>query len=118
MARLGSLTVLVALCMPAQALDHHPFHAQYKSWVNKDHVGCCNDNDCQPLSSENERETASGGVEVRVEGTWCPVYAVHYLRQGNAPDWSTSHVCVRKQIVPAAVPVCARLLCYQPKPGT
>jgi hypothetical protein len=99
----------------ARAQEHHErHHAYYQGWMNKAHFGCCNDQDCGELSEQNERTTAAG-IEVRIEGEWCPVLPHHYLKQGNSPDWSTSHVCVQKGPVPR---VCERLLCYQPKPGT
>ncbi len=98
--------------------NHHQHHAFYQNWVNKQNRGCCNDQDCGELRAENERITLAGTVEVRIEGEWCPVLSGHYLKKGNAPDWSTSHVCVQKQSVIGGVPVCQRLLCYQPKPGS
>jgi hypothetical protein len=93
----------------AQAQEHHErHHAYYQGWMNKAHFGCCNDQDCGELADENERTTADGTIEVKIEGEWCPVLPHHYLKQGNAPDWSTSHVCVQKGPVPR---VCERLLC-------
>lgn len=96
--------------------DHAQHHAFYQNWENKDGKGCCNNQDCGTLAAENERER-DGRIEVRVEGEWCRVEPRHYLRTGNAPDWSSAHVCVRrnfKGVVPQHP--CARLLCYQPKP--
>lgn len=99
----------------AQAQDNHEHHhANYNSWVNKQDKGCCNNQDCGELADENERSTAAG-VEVKIEGEWCPVQSWHYLKRGNAPDWTTSHVCVQKNVM--MLSPCARLLCYQPKPG-
>jgi hypothetical protein len=116
-ATLIGLTLLLLYPLArAQAQEHHErHHAYYKGWMNKAHFGCCNDQDCGELADENERTTADGTIEVKIEGEWCPVSPYHYLKQGNAPDWSTSHVCVQKGPVPR---VCERLLCYQPKPGT
>lgn len=91
-------------------------HDIYHSWINKAGQGCCNNLDCRPLADGDERQTAAG-VEVRVEGQWCPVLAHHYLQKGNAPDWSSSHVCVQRPYVPGATSACSRLLCYQPRPG-
>lgn len=90
-------------------------HDIYTNWTNRQGVNCCNNQDCAPLSEYHERTTAIG-VEVLVEGAWCPIRAEHYLQQGNAPDWSTAHVCVRKQYILHSVSPCDRLLCYQPKP--
>ena len=109
--------VLVLLCMPAVGQQHHHRdHLNYKDWFNLRSQSCCNNQDCGQLDETDERTTGTS-VEVRVEGIWCPVQAFHYLMKGNAPNWSTAHVCVQKQVVPGAVPVCSRLLCYQPKPG-
>jgi hypothetical protein len=118
---LGLIVVFLLLLYPfahAQAQhDHAQHHAFYQGWYNKRDKGCCNDQDCGILNEENERETATG-VEVRIEGKWCPVEPFHYLKKGNAPDWSTSHVCVRKPgYAEGPSDVCGRLLCYQPKPG-
>lgn len=97
--------------------NHAQHHASYNSWVNKADKGCCNNQDCGELADENERSTAAG-IEVKIEGEWCPVQSFHYLKRGNAPDWSSAHVCVQKQYAGMpAVGACARLLCYQPKPG-
>lgn len=110
---------VVLLATPAHAQHNHAqHHASYNSWVNKQDKGCCDNQDCGELSDDNERTTSAGTVEVRIEGEWCPVLSFHYLKKGNAPDWSTSHVCVQRQF--ADMPItgaCARLLCYQPKPG-
>lgn len=110
------VVVLLLLYPLAHAIDNHAqHHAFYQNWINKRDKGCCNNQDCGTLKEEDERQTASG-VEVRVEGVWCSVESWHYLKRGNAPDWSTAHVCVQKATVPGT-PVCPRLLCYQPKPG-
>ena len=113
-----SLVALLALWPPAlHAQEHHErHHAYYQNWVNKQDKGCCNDQDCGELREEDERNTRDG-VEVRIEGQWCPVQPFHYLKRGNAPNWTTSHVCVQKYPSPPNTSVCERLLCYQPKPG-
>ena len=109
---------LVLWPLGLQAQEHHQMHhAYYQNWVNKQDKGCCNNQDCGELRAENERVTG-GGIEVRIDGEWCPVQSWHYLKQGNAPDWSTSHVCVLKYSTTANASACQRLLCYQPKPGT
>ena len=108
--------VLCPLGASAQE-NHHLHHAYYQNWVNKQDRGCCNNQDCGELQAENERATASG-VEVRIDGEWCPVQPHHYLKRGNAPDWSTSHLCVQKYSAMANASACQRLLCYQPKPGS
>ena len=113
------LVATLVLCpLGAAAQEHHALHhAYYQNWVNKQDRGCCNNQDCGELQAENERATASG-VEVRIDGQWCPVQPHHYLKQGNAPDWSTSHLCVQKYSAIANASPCQRLLCYQPKPGS
>ena len=111
------VALLALIPAVAQAQEHHErHHAYYQNWVNKQDRGCCNNQDCGELREENER-TAAGGVEVRIDGEWCPVKPWHYLKQGNAPDWSTAHVCVRKSYAGLNTATCDRLLCYQPKPG-
>jgi hypothetical protein len=109
---------LLGLYPLAHAQEHHErHHATYQNWVNQRDKGCCNNQDCGTLAEENERQTPKG-VEVRIEGKWCPVEPWHYLKRGNAPDWSSSHVCVRKQYYAEGyIQPCERLLCYQPKPG-
>jgi len=97
--------------------NHALHHAYYQNWVNKQDRGCCNNQDCGELRAENER-TSGDGVEVRIDGEWCKVQPHHYLKQGNAPDWSSSHVCVQKYATTANASACQRLLCYQPKPGS
>lgn len=109
------LFLLALLPSVAFAQEHHAqHHPVYQNWINGRDKGCCNNQDCGELREENERQT-SAGVEVRIEGKWCPVESWHYLKRGNAPDWSTSHVCVLKSYAPGSP--CERLLCYQPKPG-
>jgi hypothetical protein len=111
------LVILVGLLAIGKALaqhNHAQHHAHYKSWVNKDGKGCCNNDDCGSLKESDER--SSGGIiEVRIDGQWCAVQSRHYLKTGNAPDWTTSHVCVDKHPKPGQS-MCDRLLCYQPKP--
>lgn len=117
MTRLLALLLLTVPAMAQTNHDHH--HSYYQNWTNQRDKGCCNDNDCGELAEQNER-TGRNGVEVRIEGEWCPVQAFHYLKRGNAPNWATSHVCVLKKFdgyLQNNAPVCDRLLCYQPKPG-
>jgi hypothetical protein len=115
-----SLLVATLVLCPLGAFaqdNHHLHHAYYQNWVNKQDKGCCNNQDCGELKDENERMTRDG-IEVRIEGEWCPVQAGHYLKRGNAPDWTTSHVCVQRNYSGTKTSACERLLCYQPKPGT
>ena len=113
-ALLAALVLLWPVGLQAQ--EHHQrHHAFYQNWVNQQDRGCCNNQDCGELRDEDERNTGNG-IEVRVQGEWCPVKAFHYLKRGNAPDWSTSHVCIMKYRA-ANTTACDRLLCYQPKPG-
>ena len=108
---------LVLWPLGVQAQEHHQMHhAYYQNWVNKQDKGCCNNQDCGELREENERSTATG-VEVRIDGQWCPVQEWHYLKRGNAPNWAMSHVCVTKNYSGLKTSACDRLLCYQPKPG-
>lgn len=101
----------------ARAQSNHLLHHNvYKNWINNEDKGCCNDQDCGELAADDERTTSSGQIEVRVRGEWCPVLQRHYLKRGNAPNWSTSHVCVSVS-VQGDKSTCERLLCYQPKPG-
>lgn len=109
----GSAILALVVAVGAQT-NHAQHHAHYQNWINKADKGCCNNQDCGELAEQNERSTASGGVEVQIDGTWCPVQPFHYLKKGNAPNWSTAHVCVQKQ---GAASACDRLLCYQPRPG-
>jgi hypothetical protein len=119
----SALALAGVLCaLPALAQTNHDRHHDvYQNWVNQEGKGCCNDQDCGELAEGNERPSPSGrGIEVRIEGEWCPVRPGHYLKHGNAPNWSTSHVCVVKKnngYTQNNMPVCERLLCYQPKPG-
>ena len=113
---LAASLVLWPLGLHAQE-HHHRHHAYYQNWVNQQDKGCCNDQDCGELKAEDERQTREG-VEVRVDGEWCPVQSFHYLKRGNAPNWTTSHVCIVKNRSSVNTSACDRLLCYQPKPGT
>lgn len=109
--------LLVGMCAALAQHNHDLHHVHYRNWINKADKGCCNDQDCGELREENERATSAGGIEVHVEGQWCPILSHHYLKRGNAPDWSTSHVCVLKRQPYFPASPCDRLLCYQPKPG-
>lgn len=120
---LGSVFVAVALLalfifgIPAANAQHNHTegHTHYENWVNGSDRGCCNDQDCGTLANEDER-TVAGKLEVRVEGEWCPVLSWMYLKKGNAPNWQTAHVCVLRDKTYNPLPVCARLICYQPRP--
>lgn len=119
----GAVTTALALLVmttPARSQENHDaHHPVYQNWVNMKGYGCCNNQDCGELADKDEREGARGAVEVRIDGQWCPVLPHMYLMHGNAPNWSSSHVCVRRQDR-AETPTspCDRLLCYQPKPQT
>lgn len=95
-------------------------HDGYKQWVNNAGKGCCNNHDCRPIDDESVR-TNGRITEVEIGKHWCVVLPEHYLATGNAPDWSTAHVCV--QALSLSTPhqslsgsPCNRLLCFQPKP--
>lgn len=95
-------------------------HDGYKNWINKADQGCCDAHDCKPIDDDDVDEGALF-TRVRIEGEWCVVYPNHYLRQGNAPDWSTAHVCVQRTFVNGTEVkkpglACYRLKCFQPKP--
>lgn len=116
-----ALLALVAVAPGAGAQKNHDlYHITYKEWMNQNGHGCCNDRDCGELAERDERET-NGAIEVRIEGQWCPIKPWMYLKKGNAPNWSMSHVCVVKAYYGdddgQPLPVCDRLKCYQPKPG-
>lgn len=111
--------IIAAMLIPTLAHAQHNHaqgHAFYQGWTNQVGRACCNDQDCGTLRDTDER-TNAGRLEVRIEGHWCPIKPHHYLKSGNAPDWSTAHVCVLKGVPWNIVPVCDRLLCYQPKPA-
>jgi hypothetical protein len=95
---------------------HHRHHADYQNWINKAGEGCCNNQDCGEIKEGDER-SSNGFLEVRVEGQWCPILSKHYLKSGNVPNASTSHVCVWHPASKPGLGPCARLLCYQPQPG-
>lgn len=122
MSRIIIVATIVLASQPALAQKnnkelHDRFHIEYKDWRNNDNARCCDDGDCRPINNDEERESPNGiGLEVRIENTWCRVLAHHYLKSGNAPDWTSSHVCVRPTPVPGGSPPCSRFLCYQPKP--
>lgn len=111
------LLALLLLYPLAHAQDGHAVYHEnyYNGWVNKLDKGCCNNLDCGKLADSDER-TDRGILEVRIMGEWCPIQPYHYLKKGNVPDASVSHVCIQKSPAPFTSP-CARLLCYQPKPG-
>lgn len=116
--RVLTFLAILMLMTTARAQHHHErHHANYQNWINKLDKGCCNNEDCGELADGNER-TDGGVLAVRIEGEWCPVLPHHYLKQGNVPDASTSHVCVQKPSAAGPASPCARLLCYQPKPGS
>jgi hypothetical protein len=108
---------LWAASKPARAQhNHHQHHAIYQNWFNKNGEGCCNNQDCGELAGNDER-TSGGVLEVRIEGQWCPVLSRHYLKTGNVPNASVTHVCVwRPDARPDLPHPCQRLLCYQPRP--
>ena len=108
---------LAALCVMLAGLafgqhNHAQHHDHYSGWVNQDGKGCCNNQDCGQLGEDDER-TSNGKLEVRVEGQWCPVLSVHYLKSGNVPNASVAHVCVLKY---GNGGPCERFICYQPRP--
>lgn len=112
------ILLILTFSFPALAqINHHLDHGNYKNWVNQAGRECCNNQDCGKLPEVNERTGIDGRIEVRIGETWCPILKHHYLKSGNAPDWSTSHVCVLKAVPWQIISPCDRLLCYQPKPS-
>jgi hypothetical protein len=110
------LAVMALSVVPAMAQHNHAqHHSVYQNWVNQQNKGCCSNQDCGELAESDER-TSGTSVEVKIEGQWCPVQGHMYLKSGNAPNWSSSHVCVLNRLHHAGGP-CDRLMCYQPKPG-
>jgi hypothetical protein len=119
----GLMTGLVAVGLvttgAAVAQEHHAAgHPYYSNWVNQKGTGCCNNQDCGEIADSDVREDGNA-TEVRIDGEWCTVQSWMYLKAGNAPNWSANHVCV----VPDSLTLadrrpCARLICFQPKPGT
>jgi hypothetical protein len=98
--------------------DHAAGHPSYQNWVNQKGTGCCNNQDCGEIADSDVRDDGNA-TEVRIDGEWCAVQSWMYLKAGNAPNWSVNHVCV----VPDSLTLadrrpCARLICFQPKPGT
>jgi hypothetical protein len=110
------LAILALLLAATSAFSHDT----YTNWVNRAGKGCCNDHDCRPISDDSVKENG-GIVEVELGKHWCPVLPHHYLKTGNAPDWSTAHVCIQALSLSAPLQSlsgspCNRLLCFQPKP--
>ena len=109
------LLALVALLLAAPAYSHD----SYANWVNKAEKGCCNNTDCRPISDADVR-IIGGSYEVDIGKEWCRVLPHHFLKTGNAPDWSTAHVCIRSNDITERKhgfmgSQCHRLLCFQPK---
>lgn len=110
----ATLAAIALLLLSVAAYGHEAHGVNYRDWVNRAGKGCCNERDCQPILDADVR--TSPVLTVRIEGQWCPVLAHHYLSRGNAPDWSTAHVCVQRPTATDYRPACERLLCFQPKP--
>ena len=122
------VAALIFLQPAARADDPEPGshalgHAYYLNWVNRDHKGCCNDQDCSALPESRQRTVEGGALEILVHGVgvakgqsaWCPVRSYHFLSKGNAPDWSTAHACVSGHY--GGKTPCEQFICFQPKPG-
>lgn len=115
--RLIIVLYLITLAHSASA------HDGYSNWTNRGGQGCCNNNDCDRIADEDVRELRDH-VEVKIRDQWCEVKPHHYLRTGNAPDWSSAHVCIQKGNYLYNAPprygqgasLCHTLLCFQPKP--
>ncbi len=107
--------VAVFLCAVAARAQHNhgAGHSEYQGWSSGKVGNCCDDRDCGALKEDELRETATG-LQVRIDGQWCPVLRQHYLTRGKSPDWSVAHACVSP--APYADP-CERLLCFTPAGG-
>ena len=113
----GFPLIVCTLVVPNRAVFGHEIHkgaqhVNYSNWKNKLNGNCCNDSDCQPIADADVR--MSNRTEVFIDGVWCEVMSFHYLATGNAPDWSTAHVCLSPNSGDESP--CKRLLCFQPKP--
>lgn len=102
-------------------IGHDLYHSTYMNWTNNAGQGCCNNRDCGIVQDEDV-QTINGMLHVFIRGvggavgqsSWCPVRIQHYLKSGNAPDWSHHHACVSDHYK-GATP-CAQFICFQPKP--
>ena len=115
--RLSVIVILLALILGmlvVNARSHEAHGVNYNNWVNGLDKGCCNNQDCRAIGDDDVKYSPT--VVVQIEGQWCPVLSHHYLKKGNAPDWSSSHVCVQVKGMYTPEDPCARLLCFQPKP--
>lgn len=118
-----AMLVVFASASSSSSQHHAQYHNSYQSWVNNDNKGCCNNADCDEIKDEKVREEG-GKIEVFVEGVgvatgqsaWCPVLHSHYLKKGNAPNWSSAHACITGYY--GGTTPCAQFICFQPKPGT
>lgn len=107
--------ILLLIAQPVLA------HDIYTGWINNEHKGCCNNQDCKSIPEAWERVT-NGILEIYVQGVgvakgqfeWCPVLKKHYLSSGNVPNASVSHYCI-SDFYGATTP-CSQFICYQPKP--
>jgi hypothetical protein len=122
MRKLGMVLLVLACWCFRPCLAHEAGHTNYTNWTNQNKQNCCNGEDCNPIPDAKVKYDGKF-PQVFIEGKWCPVEPWMYLKTGNAPDWSTAHVCVRKDYSewedarsPASDP-CSRLLCFQPQPG-
>lgn len=118
MRRAAALAIVLLPSIAFAQMNHDAGHSEYRNWVNQNGTGCCNSKDCGEIPDTDVREDGDK-TQVRVDGQWCEVQAWMYLKAGNAPNWSTNHICV----VPDSLTLadrrpCSRLICFQPKPGT
>lgn len=124
MRKIGMLMLSVGLTMyPAIAQENHAAgHPYYSNWINQKGTGCCNNQDCGEIADDDVRyadpETGKPDLQVKIDNEWCPVQSWMYLKNGNTPNHSVNHVCV----IPDSLSLadrrpCARLICFQPKPG-
>ena len=117
-AMLGVAILILVIFTASLALaqhNHSAGHAQYSKWTNQNGAMCCNNADCGTLAPEEEKQE-DGKLLVKIEGQWCEVKPHMYLKTGNAPDWSSSHVCVWPDYEGRGQSACSRLMCYQPRP--
>lgn len=90
--------------------SHAAGHNDYVNWASRKTANCCNNQDCGELADENWRKT-NEGVEIKIDGEWCPVLPEHYLTKGKSPNWSKAHACIIRLNHNQTTP-CNRLLCF------
>ena len=114
----GLVIILFTITLANAQHDLAEGHDVYKGWVNADGASCCNGSDCGSLEVDEER-WQDGHLQIKVEGTWCPVTPGMMVKKSSSPNWSVAHACVWPDWNAASriTPVCQRLKCYKGKGG-